>query len=60
MIAHSSASLRARALRDHGVLIRDFSSWPRVEGCLRVTVGTPEENDEFLAALGAVLPEVVS
>ena len=23
------------------VLVRDFSSWPRVEGCLRVTVGTP-------------------
>jgi histidinol-phosphate aminotransferase len=33
------------------VLVRDFSSWPRVEGCLRVTVGTPEENDAFLAAL---------
>jgi histidinol-phosphate aminotransferase len=47
-------------LLERGVLVRDFSSWPRVEGCLRVTVGTPEENDEFLAALGAVLPEVVS
>jgi histidinol-phosphate aminotransferase len=33
------------------VLVRDFSSWPRVEGCLRVTVGTPEENDAFLAAV---------
>ena len=41
------------------MLVRDFSSWPRVEGCLRVTVGTPEENDAFLAALDAVLPEVV-
>ena len=35
----------------HDVLVRDFSSWPRVEGCLRVTVGTPAENDAFLAAL---------
>jgi histidinol-phosphate aminotransferase len=43
----------------HDVLVRDFSSWPRIEGCLRVTVGTPEENDAFLAALGEVLPEVV-
>jgi len=43
-----------------GVLVRDFSAWPRVEGCLRVTVGTPAENDAFLAALDAVLPEVVS
>jgi histidinol-phosphate aminotransferase len=44
----------------HNVLVRDFSSWPRVEGCLRVTVGTPQENDLFLAALGEVLPEVLS
>lgn len=35
----------------HGVLVRDFSRAPRLEGCLRVTVGTPEENDAFLAAL---------
>jgi histidinol-phosphate aminotransferase len=41
------------------VLVRDFSSWPRIEGCLRVTVGTPAENDAFLAALGEALPEVV-
>ena len=47
-------------LLDRGVLVRDFSSWPRVEGCLRVTVGTPDENDAFLAALDAVLPEVVT
>ncbi len=46
-------------LLDRGVLIRDFSRWPRVEGCLRLTVGTPAENDAFLAALDAVLPEVV-
>jgi len=47
-------------LVEHGVLVRDFSSWPGVEGCLRVTVGTPTENDVFLAALRAVLPEVVA
>ena len=48
------------ACSTHGVLVRDFSSWPRIEGCLRVTVGTPEENDAFLAALGEALPEVVT
>lgn len=42
-----------QALLDAGVLVRDFSHWPGVEGCLRVTVGTPEENDAFLAALAA-------
>lgn len=34
-----------------GVLVRDFSALPRLEGCLRVTIGTPEENDAFLAAM---------
>jgi histidinol-phosphate aminotransferase len=37
------------------VLIRDCSSWPRLGDCLRVTVGTPEENRSFLAALAEVL-----
>jgi len=38
-------------LCDRGVLVRDFSSRPRLEGCVRVTVGTAAENDAFLAAL---------
>lgn len=42
-------------LLDDGILVRDFSSKPRLEGCLRVTVGTPAENDHFLAALAAAL-----
>ena len=37
------------------VLIRDLSGWPRLGGHLRVTIGTPEENDAFLAALAEVL-----
>jgi histidinol-phosphate aminotransferase len=49
-----------KRLLARGVLVRDFSSWPRIEGCLRVTVGTPGENDAFLAALGEALPEVVT
>jgi histidinol-phosphate aminotransferase len=42
-------------LVERSVLVRDCSSWPKLENCLRVTVGTPEENDRFLAALGEVL-----
>ena len=34
-----------------GVLVRDFSTQPLLEGCLRVSVGTREENDTFLTAL---------
>ena len=42
-------------LLDHSVLVRDVSDWPRLEGCLRVTIGTRPENDRFLSALGEVL-----
>jgi histidinol-phosphate aminotransferase len=38
-------------LLDRGVLVRDCSGWPRLAGCLRVTIGTPAEDDAFLAAL---------
>jgi histidinol-phosphate aminotransferase len=44
-----------RGLLDHSVLVRDCSGWPRLAGCLRVTVGTPGENDRFLLALSEVL-----
>jgi histidinol-phosphate aminotransferase len=43
------------ALVDQGVLVRNCSSWPRLAGCLRATVGTPAENDALVAALGRVL-----
>jgi histidinol-phosphate aminotransferase len=43
-------------LLDRGVLVRNCSSWPRLGGCLRVTIGTPPENDAFLDALTEVLP----
>jgi histidinol-phosphate aminotransferase len=40
---------------DSGVLVRDFSTTPRLTGCLRVTVGAPDENSAFLDALTAAL-----
>lgn len=44
-----------QALVDRDVLVRNCASWPRLGDCLRVTVGTPEENDRFLTALKEVL-----
>jgi histidinol-phosphate aminotransferase len=38
-------------LLEASVLVRDCSEWPGLSGCLRVTVGLPDENDRFLAAL---------
>jgi len=46
-----------QGLLDRSVLVRDCSGWPRLANCLRVTVGTADENDDFLAALEAVLAE---
>jgi histidinol-phosphate aminotransferase len=47
-----------RALLDRGVLIRDISGYPTLDRYLRVTVGRPEENDAFLAALADVIGRV--
>ncbi|WP_405004219.1 histidinol-phosphate transaminase [Kitasatospora purpeofusca] len=43
-----------RAILDRGVLIRDNG----VPGWLRVTAGTPAENDAFLAAVASVIKEL--
>lgn len=42
-------------LVDRSVLVRNCSSWPRLGDCLRVTIGTADEDDRFLAALKEVL-----
>ena len=44
-------------LYDRGVLVRDFSSAPMLEGCLRATIGTPEQNDAFIRGLRDFLAE---
>lgn len=44
-----------QALVDRSILVRDCTSWPRLDGCLRVTIGTPDENGAFLGALGEIL-----
>jgi histidinol-phosphate aminotransferase len=55
---HGEGHALWQRLVDRGVLVRDFSRWPRLEECLRVTVGTPEENDAFLTALREAVEEV--
>lgn len=42
-------------LVDQSVLVRNCASWDRLDGCLRVTVGTPVEGDQFLEALRSAL-----
>ena len=38
-------------LVDASVLVRNTASWDHLDGCLRVTVGTPDDNTRFLTAL---------
>jgi histidinol-phosphate aminotransferase len=52
---HMDGSKVWQALLERSVLVRDCSSWARLDGCLRVTIGTTAEDDAFLAALQEVL-----
>ena len=54
-----TASTHAKFL-EREVLIRDVSAWPGCAGCLRVTVGTPAENDRFIGALGHVFSQTAA
>jgi histidinol-phosphate aminotransferase len=38
-------------LLERSVLVRNCASWEGLGGCLRVTIGRPDENDRFLSAL---------
>ena len=42
-------------LYEKGILIRDVSSYPMLSRCLRISVGTADENDRLLSALHAAL-----
>ena len=41
-------------LKDEGILVRYFGSDPRLVDCLRISIGTPEENIRLLTSLDAM------
>ena len=48
-----------QAMKQRGVLVKNVSGLHGLlKGCLRLTVGTPEENTHMLAALSAALQEL--
>lgn len=47
-------------LKAEGVLVRPTEAHPLLKNCLRVTVGKPDENEAFLAALLRVVKKVHS
>jgi len=51
----------AAGLRSRGVLIKDVSRMsPLLAGCVRISIGTPQDNDRLLEALQAALVEVAA
>ncbi len=46
-----AAEVRARLRDEFSILVRDFSYAPGLSDCMRITVGTREENDKLLRAL---------
>jgi histidinol-phosphate aminotransferase len=51
LVKVEDASKTYNALVDQGIIIRDRSKVALCEGCLRITIGTPEENNTLLQFL---------
>ena len=52
-----ASRIRARLRDEFSILVRDFSYAPGLADCLRLTVGTREENDALLDALSILTRE---
>jgi histidinol-phosphate aminotransferase len=51
LVKFRDAGRALEAGRAAGLLVRDFSAAPALTNCLRITVGTPGQNERLLAAL---------
>ncbi|WP_419040757.1 aminotransferase class I/II-fold pyridoxal phosphate-dependent enzyme, partial [Parolsenella catena] len=58
LVRMARASRVRERLRDEcSILVRDFSYAPGLADCLRITVGTPEENGAVIDALAALVAD---
>ncbi len=55
LFRHPEAARLIAGLAEGGIVIRDFTTLPGCEGCLRVTAGTPEEGTAFLETVRGLL-----
>jgi len=44
-----------KKLAEQGIIIRDRSSYKMLENCLRLSIGTENENNKFLEAIKKLL-----
>ncbi len=59
MVKLPNASSVWQGLAARGVLVRNFDRPGPLAGCLRITIGTPQENDLLIDALTAVRAQIV-
>lgn len=54
LIKVDNASKRYNQLLENGIVVRNRSNQPLLENCLRITVGTKEENNKLLTVLKSI------
>lgn len=52
---HAACQNAYRGLLERGILVRNISGGPGLQGCLRVTMGLPQENAAFVQAIKEIL-----
>ncbi|MBI2419927.1 MAG: histidinol-phosphate transaminase [Ignavibacteriales bacterium] len=58
LVRFNNAATVQQRLAEKGIIIRDRSSQKGLADCLRITIGTPEENTILLQTLAGVIKEV--
>lgn len=53
----ASGKMLFKYLLENSILVRDFTSHPVLQGCLRISVGLPEENKQILAKVTELCTE---
>jgi histidinol-phosphate aminotransferase len=51
LLRHREKQRLFDALKSSGILVRDVSSYPLLDNCLRISIGSPKENDALKDAL---------
>jgi histidinol-phosphate aminotransferase len=51
LVEFADAATALHRAHDAGLLVRDFSRNPALPGALRISIGTPEQNDQLLGSL---------
>ena len=56
LVRFPKASIVAKTLAcEYGIIVRDFGSKPLLENCIRISVGTPEQNTLLINTLAKIL-----